>query len=71
MPYIETVGELADTLADLIGVYGVHDEEAECPDDPRRMCRACVTSVMTGRIRTAAQNERRLDALGAFDKEER
>lgn len=39
MPYIETVDELVESLADLLGVYGAHDEDAECGDDVRKMCR--------------------------------
>lgn len=64
MPYIERPDELADTLADLIGVYGAHDpfEKGEiCPDDPRKMCRVCFVNHMTDRIRASVKNEAMLN----------
>jgi len=55
MPHLETPDELADSLADKLGVYGVHDDL--CSVDP---CRVCFVSEMTQRIRDAVANEVRL-----------
>lgn len=51
MPYIEIPHDLAEWLADQIGVYGAHDE------DERKMCRICWTSLIVDRIRAAVHNE--------------
>lgn len=77
MPYIERVDELAEELADLIGIYGAHTEGTQCPDGLRiwteypltrhrarplaGMCRVCFVSVMSIRIRCAVENEKKLD----------
>ena len=79
MPYLETVGELAEGLADLCGIYsqglhfiGMTREEsraqtewiADHADDCT--CRACWTEAMARRIRAAVANEQRLKA-GGYD----
>lgn len=54
MPYLETPSELADSLADLIGIYGVHQE------DEKQNCRICFCSEMIERIKQSVINENRL-----------
>jgi hypothetical protein len=54
MPYLETPDELADALADLLGVYGAHEDET-CTD--KRPCRPCFTAGMADRIRRSVANE--------------
>ncbi len=56
MPYIETPNELADELADLVGVYGAHPDGAECVD-LRKMCRMCFVDVVSNRIRASVKGE--------------
>lgn len=54
MPFIETPTELAEALADLLGIYGAHEE-----DEPK-ICRVCFVSDMTMRIGQSVINELRL-----------
>jgi hypothetical protein len=64
MPMLETPDEMADALADLFGIYGVHGEGdgAGC-DDIRRACRGCFVPRIAERMRNAVDNERCLDRL--------
>lgn len=78
MPYIETVEELAEALADLCGIYrsGIHfvgyTPEAsrsmagigdmEYDHAPSCQCRQCWAGHMEQRIRNAVANEQRLTA---------
>lgn len=64
MPFLENPDELADSIADLVGVYGAHGENDECPDDPRKTCRICFVSKIASRIRGSVENERLLEAAG-------
>lgn len=54
MPYLETPDELADYLADRLGIYGSHVE------DEAEECRICFTMAMAHRIRAAVENENQL-----------
>ena len=77
MPYIETVCELAEALADMIGVYNQHihfvgmtrQESREQTDwiaDHANDCgcRACWMAAMERRIRAAVANKERLESAG-------
>ena len=68
MPFFETVPELTDTIADLLGVYGSHNAD-DCSDDLRKMCRTCFVSVVESRIRAAVETERLLEGVPASPKE--
>lgn len=57
-PYIETLRELAEELADKVGIYGSHDEEEAVP------CRICWTDDLRDRMLRAVENERKLLPLG-------
>ena len=80
MPYLETVGELAEALADMLGLYsqGLHfvgmtreesraqiDWIADHADDC--FCRTCWTTAMERRIRTAVANAQRLEVSSEYD----
>ena len=60
MPFIETVDELADTLADAIGVYGACSSNGEtgCKYDDKGIlcCRQGFVQEISERMRTAAEN---------------
>lgn len=77
MPYLETVGELAEAIADMLGLYnqGIHfvgmtrqasraqiDWVADHAGDC--FCRACWTAAMERRMRAALTNEQRLEVRG-------
>lgn len=59
MVEIETVDELADAIADMLGVYGAgpeygsHDDECDC--------RNCFVIRMEDRIRNAVKNDKLLN----------
>lgn len=57
MPLIETPKDLAETIADMVGVYG-HGPDGDHPGDCP--CRICFVIEMAERIRASAENERRL-----------
>jgi hypothetical protein len=65
MPYIETPVELADYLADKIGIYGGHDDECT----PQKPCRCCWVSEMAERIRRTVKNEASLETMFDHPKE--
>lgn len=54
---IETVDDIVEHLADLLGIYGIHDDEI-CHGE--RICRCCWTSQMTQRLDAAYQVEQAL-----------
>ena len=59
MPYVETPADLADAIADLVGIYGGgpldgSDHPDECP------CRICFTEMIERRIWNAVENGARL-----------
>lgn len=54
MPFVETVADLVEALADLVGVYGGHE------DDETKPCRICWVEAMQARIARAVANESRL-----------
>ena len=56
MPYIETIDDIIEGLADALGIYGAHDES--CSDI--RMCRCCWAPWMHDRLITALENEKLL-----------
>ena len=58
MPYLETPGELADAIADLVGYYGPGPEIGDHPDECD--CRMCWVGAMEDRIRESVKNEDRL-----------
>ena len=53
MPYVETVNELADAIADLCGVYGVKPVDGTDNHSFDCQCRICFVSDMARRIREA------------------
>lgn len=55
MPYIETPRELAEAIADLIGVYGGGEDH---PDDCK--CRMCFVDMIEKRIWRSVENGARL-----------
>ena len=57
MPYLETVDEFAEALADMIGIYGCGPEGDHLSDCK---CRICFVSEMTNRIRQSVANEQKL-----------
>lgn len=61
MPEIETPHELADDIANQIGVYCDHPEEGYADHEGGNMCRIDFVIDMTNRIRKAAQHERQLE----------
>jgi hypothetical protein len=60
MPHLETPDELADFLADQVGVYGAH-EDGVCTE--QRPCRPCYVSELTARIRQSVKNEALLGSM--------
>ena len=56
MPFIETVCDLAEWLADKVGVYGAHDEKCADPSSGQT-CRICWTEEVEVRIRKSVENE--------------
>lgn len=60
MPYVETVEDIVEQLADWLGIYGAHDER--CTE--KRMCRCCWTPYMHDRLVKALENERLLNGIG-------
>ena len=61
MPHIETPDELAEQVANWLGVYGsgLDDEHDEPLHEPWQ-CRVCFTSDLTRRIRQSVANEQAL-----------
>lgn len=62
MPYLETPAELAEWVADQVGVYGACQEY-----EAHENCRCCFVAELTRRIRDARDNEiflkKRLDGI--------
>ena len=56
MPFIEAPDELAEWLADKVGVYGGHDEKCDGPG-AAKVCRICWTEDVIVRIRASVKNE--------------
>ena len=63
MVELETVEELADAIADMVGVYGCGPEHGDHEDDCN--CRMCLVIDMTDRIRQAVENEEILSKKAA------
>jgi hypothetical protein len=59
VPNFETPDELADHLADLVGIYGAHDDTCTAA----RPCRVCWVPDMVERIKAAAKNEQMLGQM--------
>jgi hypothetical protein len=60
MPYVESVSELAEWIADKMGVYCEHDDQDEAYDtdhDDGNQCRIGFTIEMGDRIRQAVAND--------------
>jgi hypothetical protein len=55
MPYLETPDELAEFLANQLGIYGAHE------DGEANECRCCFVAGVKERIRNAVKNEKLLD----------
>ena len=75
MPYLETVVELSEALADMLGLYnqaihfvGMTREESRAQIDwiadhaDDCACRACWTAAMARRIRAVVTNEQRMQS---------
>lgn len=68
---IETVDELCEHLADLIGVYGCCKAagntkdgiEVDCENENPCCCRTGFMMVMPDRIRQAAENDKKLESF--------
>lgn len=58
---IETIDDIVDELADLLGIYDAHDDYKEDDSEPCR-CRCCFETELKGRIREAIFVELSLDA---------
>lgn len=65
---IETLDDITEQLADLLGVYGSHGDELddENPTNavtctPKKPCRVCWTSDLRDRILAAVEVERKLN----------
>ena len=59
MPYIETVDELAESIADMCGVHGVpNSDDINFNDDhdDKCRCRICFVEDMKERIQQAVEN---------------
>ena len=55
MVEFETPSELADAIADMLGIYGNGPEFGDHPDDCK--CRMCFVIRMEDRIRDSVENE--------------
>jgi hypothetical protein len=55
MPFIETPDELAEHIADLLGIYGIH-QESEANN-----CRQCFVGDLVARIKASVSNEKELE----------
>lgn len=58
MPYLETVDELVEHLADLLGIHNQRGNHIDCA------CRQCWCGRIGKRIRQAVAHERGLTKLG-------
>lgn len=61
MPKLETPQELADDIANKLGIYCDHPEETFEQHEGGEHCRIGFCIEMTDRIRKAAQNEQKMD----------
>lgn len=57
---IETPDELAEFLANALGVYGAHDQRCALKV---YKCRCCFVTAMTARIRESVANEKLIQRL--------
>jgi len=58
MVELETVEELAEDIADLVGIYGCLPDDTGFSDHPQDCkCRICFVSNMTERIKQAVQHD--------------
>ena len=53
MPYVETIEDIVEELADKLGIYGAHDDV--CTE--KRLCRVCWVLIMHQRLIDALKNE--------------
>lgn len=63
---IETVDDLADAVADMIGCYGccpAAEKGEDCNDSRFNCCRIGFMMVFPDRIRAAVENEKKLEEL--------
>lgn len=63
---IETVDDLCNTLADMLGCYGcckAAEKGEDCDNKKLTCCRIGFMLVMPDRIRTAVENDKKLDTL--------
>jgi hypothetical protein len=63
---IETVEELCEHLADLLGVYGcckAATDDQDCENENPCCCRTGFMMVMPDRIRQAVENDKKLEAM--------
>lgn len=73
MPNIETVGELAEAIADYSGVWGANNCQCGCNENEEWdgdhqddcACRMCFVSEITRRIKESVNNSQILDAMQA------
>lgn len=59
MVEFETPGELADAIADMLGIYGIGPEFGDHPDECE--CRMCFVIRMEDRIRDSVENDKFLE----------
>ncbi len=65
MPHLETPDELAEWVADWLGVYGsVLDDDHDARSHKASKCRVCFVAELAQRIRDSVENEQALQ-LGA------
>ena len=59
MPFIETPTDLAETIADQLGIYGAHE------DSEVVTCRVCFVPELVKRIRDSVENEKRVGTMNS------
>ena len=62
MVELETTHELAEAIADMLGIYVTGPEHGDHPCECT--CRMCFVTIMEDRIRLAVENETLLNKLG-------
>lgn len=63
---IETVDDLCESIADMIGVYGAckSEEQNGCSNEDPKCCRVGFCMVMKERIYNAVENTQKIDSAG-------
>lgn len=70
MPHIETPDEIAEQVADWIGLYGgcKSDGDDGCDEKNPFCCRQGFVMDLTERIRTSVENEQKIESLNLTSK---